>query len=159
MDEKELIERKALAFFLRLYNRKLGSKYRLLKKRESPDFEVKDAISGKRLGVEISHIFHDKKEAMMMLGRDPRNIHGIISAQDHVDIVMRILKQKADKIKRYDCDAPVILVIRDFSKVFSPRTLFDARLSFKVPSSGYSEIWYLSRTRPIDKWDKLVRIK
>jgi len=159
MDEKELIERKALAFFLRLYNRKLRTKYRLFKKRESPDFEVKDAVSGNFLGVEVSHIFHDKKEAMMMLGRDPRNIHGIISAKDHVEIVMRILKQKALKMKRYDCDAPIILVLRDFSKVFSVRSLFDVRLGFKVPSSGYKEIWYLSRSRPIDKWDRLVRIK
>ena len=159
MDEKEFIERKALAFFLRLYNRKLDTKYRLFKKRERPDFEVKDAISQKTLGVEVSHIFHDKKEAMMMMGRDPRHIHGIISAKDHVDVVMRILKQKAIKMRHYNCDAPIILVLRDFSKVFSVGILFDVRLGFKVPSSDYKEIWYLSRTRPIDKWDKLVRIK
>jgi len=159
VDEKEHLERRALAFFLRLYNRKFDAKYRLLKKREKPDFEVKDAHSDALLGVEISHIFHDKKEAMMMLGRDLDHIHGIITAQDHVDVVMRILNKKAEKMRHYICAAPVILVLRDFSKTFSPGTLFDTRLGLKVPHSGYKEIWYLSRTHPVDKWDRLVRIK
>lgn len=159
MDEKERIERKALAFFLRLYNRKFGTKFRLFKKRERPDFEIKDKITGQIRGVEVSHIFHDKKEAMMMLGRDLSHIHGIITAQDHVDVVMRILNQKAEKIRGYNCAHPIILVLRDFSKIFSAKTLFDARLGLKVPASEYIQIWYLTRTKPMDKWDKLVRIK
>jgi len=159
MDEKERIERGALAYFLRLYNRKKGSKFRLWKKRERPDFEVRDKITKKVLGVEISHIFHDKKEAMMYLGRDNSNVHGIITAQDHVDVLMRILRKKSEKVKDYDCKWPVILVLRDFSKIFDARTIFDERLGLKVPGSGYAEIWYLTRTKPIKKWDKLVRIK
>lgn len=159
MEEKERIEREALAYFLRLYNRKMGSKFRLLKKRERPDFEVRDKLSKDCLGVEISHIFHDKKEAMMFLGRDESNVHGIITAQDHVDVLMRVLKKKALKQKGYDCDWPVILVLRDFSKIFDVKTIFDERLGLKIPGSGYEEVWYLTRTRPVKKWDKLVRLK
>jgi hypothetical protein len=159
MDEKERIERKALAYFLRLYNRKAGSKFRFLRKRERPDFEVRDKVTKEVLGVEISHIFHDKKEAMMYLGRDNSNVHGLITAQDHVDVLMRVLKKKARKQKGYEFQWPTILVLRDFSKIFDARTVFDERLGLKVPASGYKEIWYLSRTRPIKKWDKLVRLK
>ncbi len=159
MGEKERIEREALAYFLRQYNRKNDTKYRCWKKRERPDFEVRDKITKETMGVEISHIFHDKKEAMMYLGRDPSHVHGIITAQDHVDVLMRVLKKKAEKVKYYPFDGPVILVLRDFSKIFDARTIFDERLGLKIPGSGYKEIWYLTRTRPVKKWDKLVRLK
>ncbi len=159
MDEKERIEREALAFFLRLYNRKHHRKFRILIKRERPDFEVKDRFTGELLGVEVSHIFHDKKEAMMMLGRDPSPIHGIITAKDHVDVLMDVLRKKAQKVRGYSCAAPVILVLRDFSRIFSAKALFDERLGLKVPASGYKQIWYLSRSRPTKKWDTLVRLK
>lgn len=159
MDEKESIERKALAYFLRLYNRQLNSKFCLNEKRERPDFEVVDKLSGRALGVEVSHIFHDKKEAMMMLGRDDSSIHGIITAQDHVDVLMRVLKKKAEKMECYSYDGPVILVLRDFSRLFDAQTIMDHRLGLKVPASGYREIWYLTRTRPVNKWDHLLRIK
>lgn len=159
MEEKERIERKALAYFLRLYNRKFRTKYHLKVKRERPDFEVRDKLSEHILGVEISHIFHDKKEAMMMLGRDMSHIHGIITAQDHVDVLMRVLKKKAEKVKGYSFDGPVILVLRDFSRLFDASAIFDPSLGLKVPASDYQEIWYLTRTRPVDKWDSLLQIK
>ncbi|MFA4875539.1 MAG: hypothetical protein WC690_09405, partial [bacterium] len=116
-------------------------------------------ISKEILGVEVAHIFHDKKEAMMLLGRDDSNVHGIITAQDHVDVVMTILKKKSEKVKDYPCEHPVLLVLRDFSRIFDARTVFDPRLGLKIPGSGYREIWYLTRTRPVKKWDKLVRLK
>ena len=159
MEEKERIEREALAYFLRLYNRRNGSKLRLLKKRERPDFEVRDRVTKEVVGVEISHIFHDKKEAMMFLGRDNSHVHGIITSQDHVDVLMRVLNKKAEKVKYYPFDGPVILVLRDFSKIFDAQTLFDARLGLKIPASSYVEIWYLSRTKPVKKWDDLVQLK
>ena len=159
MDEKEKIERRALAFFLRLYNRNLQTKYRIFEKRERPDFEVYDKLTEAHLGVEISHIFHDKKEAMMMLGRDPSQIHGIISARDHVKVLTRVLNKKAEKVKYYPFDGPIILVLRDFSKLFDAEIAFDHRLGLKVPASNYREIWYMTRTKPIKKWDKLVQLK
>ena len=159
MDEKERLERKALAYFLRLYNRKKNTKYHILLKGERPDFLVKDKITGKVVGVEISHIFHDKKEAMMMLGRDLSHIHGIITAQDHVDVLMRVLRKKAEKVKTYPFKGQIFLVLRDFSKIFAAKTLFDERLGLKIPASSYKAIWYLSRTRPIKKWDQLVQLK
>ncbi|HPQ80149.1 MAG TPA: hypothetical protein PLZ86_00275, partial [bacterium] len=158
MDEKERIEREALAFFLRLYNRRYNRKFRIFVKRERPDFEVQDRWSKEKLGVEVSHIFHDKKEAMMMLGRDPSTIHGIITAQDHVDVLMEVLRKKAQKVRGYSCGSPVILVLRDFSRIFSAKILFDERLGLKIPASGYKQIWYLSRSRPTKKWDTLVRL-
>lgn len=159
MDEKERIEREALAYFLRLYNRKFKTKYQLYVKRERPDFEIKDKISDEVMGVEVSHIFHDKKEAMMLLGRDESHIHGIISAEDHVHVFSEVLKKKAEKVKNYPYDGPVILVLRDFSMIFAARFLFDERMGLKVPASGYSQIWYLSRSKPVKKWDRMVRIK
>jgi len=159
MDEKERLERRALAFFLRLYNRKKGTKYHIFMKGERPDFLVKDKYSGKIMGVEISHIFHDKKEAMMLLGRDQSHIHGIITAQDHVDVLMRVLKKKAEKVKGYPFKGKIILVLRDFSRTFDAKTMFDPRLGLKIPLSSYVEIWYLSRSRPVKKWDRLLQLK
>ena len=159
MKEKERLERRALAFFLRLYNREFGTKYRIYKKRERPDFEVIDKYSDHILGVEISHIFHDKKEAMMFLGRDPSHFHGIITSEDHIEVVMRVLNKKEERRQYYPFDGPTILVLRDFSQIFNADALFDPRLGLKVPKSGYDEIWYLSRSKPVTKWDKIVRIK
>jgi len=159
MDEKERLERRALAFFLRLYNRQFDSKYRIHVKRERPDFEVRDKYTEDLLGVEVSHIFHDKKEAMMILGRDPSHIHGIITAEDHVHVLERVLKKKAQKFLGYSCDWPIILVLRDFNPIFDAQTIFDPRLHFMMPASGYHEVWYMTRTSPLKKWNKLVRLK
>ncbi len=159
MEEKEQLERQALAFFLRLYNRRTGKKWRLYKKRECPDFEVRYGYSGDLMGVEVSHIFHDKKEAMMMLGRDESHIHGIITADDHVRVLERVLKKKAEKFYGYDFDGPIILVLRDFSKIFDARRIFDERLRFKMPHCDYAEVYYMTRSRPEKKWDKLIRLK
>lgn len=159
IDEKERIEREALTFFLRLYNRRKGTKFRFLRKRERPDFEVIDRISGKTVGVEISHIFHDKKEAMMFMGRDPSSVHGIITAEDHVSVLVEILRKKAEKVRGYDYKGPMILVIRDYSQTFDLKTLFGYKLGLKVPRSDYREIWYLSRSKPVKKWDELVRLR
>jgi len=159
IDEKERIEREALTFFLRLYNRRKGTKFRMLNKRERPDFEVVDRISGKVLGVEISHIFHDKKEAMMFMGRDESQVHGIISAEDHVRVLVDILRKKAEKMKTFEYKGPVILVIRDYSQTFDLKTLFGYKMGLRVPRSEFKEIWYLSRSRPVKKWDELVRLR
>lgn len=159
MDEKERIEREALAYFLRLYNRTHDARYKMTVKREKPDFEIEDKQKKSHVAVEVSHIFHDKKEAMMFLGRDDSEIHGIITAEDHVKVLMRILKQKAVKIYGYDFDGPIILVIRDYSKIFNEQDLFDPKLGLKVPASKYHEIWYLSRSKPVKKWDLLVQLK
>jgi len=159
MDEKERIERDALTFFLRLYNRKKGTKFRFLKKRERPDFEIIDRASKQVMGVEISHIFHDKKEAMMFMGRDPSRVHGIITAEDHVGVLVEVLRKKAKKVKGYPFEGPIILVIRDFSRIFDVKTLFGYKLGLRVPASSYMEIWYLSRSKPVRKWDELVRLQ
>ncbi|MBN1282929.1 MAG: hypothetical protein JXA24_04065 [Proteobacteria bacterium] len=159
MDEKERIEREALTFFLRLYNRKKGTKYRFLRKRERPDFEIVERASRKVVGVEVSHIFHDKKEAMMFMGRDPSTVHGIISAEDNVKVLVDILRKKAEKVRHYPYRGPIILVIRDYSQTFDLRTLFGFKMGLKVPRSDYREVWYLSRSRPVKRWDELVRLR
>ncbi len=158
MDEKEQLERKALAYFLRLYNRKNHSKYCIVEKRERPDFLIKNQYDYTILGIEISHIFHDKKEAMMLLGRDMSHVHGIITATDHVDVLTRILKKKSEKQKMYPYQGPTLLVLRDFSPIFDANMLFDARSGLKVPASKYEEIWYVHRSHPVDKWDGLVQL-
>ncbi len=159
MEEKERIEREALVFFLQLYNKKFDTKYRLLRKRERPDFEIRDRATGKVVAVEVSHIFHDKKEAMMLLGRDESEIHGIITAEDHMKVLQRLLKLKAEKMRGYSFDGDIILLIRDYSMTFDARWLFDENLGLKIPPSDYKEIWYLGRSRPIAKWDQLLRFK
>ncbi len=159
MKEKERLERRALAFFLRLYYRKFETKYRLLEKRERPDFLVRDKISEDIVGVEISHIFHDKKEAMMMLGRSADHIHGIITAEDHVNVMMRVLQKKAEKVKQYPFDGPIMLVLRDFSALFDPQSIIDYHLGLKVPKSDYFEVWYLTRSGTAEKWDHLMQIQ
>jgi len=159
VDEKERIEREALSFFLQYYNQKRRSRFKLLRKRERPDFEIRNQGTGKTLGVEICHIFHDKKEAMMMLGRDPSNFHGIINTADHAKVVNYVLKKKAFVGQFYDCDHELILVIRDFSKLFDVHTLMKYKVGFKVPKCRFKEIWYLSRSTPEHSWDQLVRLK
>ncbi len=158
MDEKERIERAALTFFLRLYNRRTNNKFRYLEKRERPDFVVRNLKSKELLGVEISHIFHDKKEAMMFLGRDDSKFHGIITAKDHIDVLVRVLNKKAEKAKQYPYIGPMILVIRDYSRIFDASTLFNYGRGLKVPNSIYKEIWYLSRSKPVKKWDEIVQL-
>ena len=159
MNEKERIEREALTYFLRLYNRQEKTKYRFLEKRERPDFLVKDKHTKEIMGVEISHIFHDKKEAMMLLGRDPSYFHGIITTNDHIEVIKRVLLKKIDRVKYYPYKGPTILVLRDYSRIFNANTIESFELDIDVPWEYiYKEMWYLSRSQPVKKWDNLIRL-
>jgi hypothetical protein len=159
MGEKERLEREALTYFLRIYNKKRGRNYRCFERRERPDFTIRDKDGGTIIGVEISHIFHDKKEAMMILGRDPSNFHGIITTGDHGKVISYVLKKKSEKVKYYPFNGPVILVLRDFSSLFDASTIMKHTTGIKVPQSGYKEVWYLTRSNPERKWDELIRLK
>jgi len=157
--EKERLEREALTHFLRIYNKKRGRSYRCHEKRERPDFSIREKDGSAIIGVEISHIFHDKKEAMMVLGRDPSNFHGIITPEDHGKVITYVLKKKAEKMKLYPFNGPIILVMRDFSRLFDASTIMRHTTGIKVPNSGYKEVWYLTRSSPDRKWDELIRLK
>jgi len=159
MSEKERIEREALTYFLRVYNKKRGREYRCFERRERPDFSIRDKGGGTIIGVEISHIFHDKKEAMMVLGRDLSNFHGIITTCDHAKVINYVLKKKSEKVRYYPFNGPVILVLRDFSSLFDASTIMRYTKGIKVPNSGYKEVWYLTRSEPTKKWDELIRLK
>lgn len=159
MNEKERLEKEALTYFLRIYNRDHGTKFKLHKRRERPDFEIKNLNDDKIIGVEISHIFHDKKEAMMVLGRDPSNFHGIITTGDHAKVINYILTKKGEKIRFYPFKGETILVLRDFSRLFDVETILKYSVGLKVPKCGYKEIWYLTRSNPNRKWDQLIRLK
>lgn len=160
MHEKERIELEAVHHFLRIYNKKRGRAYKILEKRERPDFAIREGDAGTTVvGVEISHIFHDKKEAMMVLGRDLSNFHGIITTHDHAKVINYVLKKKSEKVKSYPFQGPVILVLRDFSSLFDASTIMKHTKGIKVPNSGYKEVWYLTRSSPTKKWDELVRLK
>jgi hypothetical protein len=157
--EKERIELEALNHFLHIYNMKRGREYAMFEKRERPDFTIRDRKGGALIGVEVSHIFHDKKEAMMVLGRDLSNFHGIITTGDHAKVINYVLKKKSEKVQGYPFDGPVILVLRDFSSLFDASTLMKHTKGIKVPPSGYKEVWYLTRSAPTKKWDELIRLK
>ena len=107
---------------------------------------------------EVSHIFHDKKEAMMIPGRDS-NFHGIINTDDHADVINYVLKKKGERVNCYPYDGPVILVIRDLSRLFDSRTIKKHTTGIKVPNCPYKEIWYLTRGHHDHKWDEIIRLK
>jgi hypothetical protein len=87
------------------------------------------------------------------------NFHGIITPDDHGKVITYILKKKAEKVRAYPFNGPVILVLRDFSRLFDASMLMLHTTGLKVPNCNYREVWYLTRSRPDRKWDELIRLK
>jgi len=137
MTEKEKLEKCAIEYFIKAYPKQL----KISKHSDKPDFTLIDKSDKLKIGVEVAHLWYDKEEAKILLGRSTQTTHGIMCANDLIKILNALLIQKADKIKGFEIHDKFFLVIRVVSPIFDKSSFDICENDIICPENEYSEIW------------------
>lgn len=144
MDEKQNLEVAACTYFLTSYNALHGSNFQIVEHRDKPDFLVEDGHTGEKLGIEVTHLFYDVKEAQMMLGRRPNELHGVMTVCDLITKLNADLAVKVDRAANYDFEGKLFLLVRVASPIFDRQDFDMYEEDINVPTlNTFAEIWLL----------------
>lgn len=158
--ENARLEKAALDWFLRGYHRRKRIRYFLVRLGDRPD-AILEAPDGSRIGVEITHLFYDRQEAEMLLGRSrTRGPHGGERFSDLLGELDRLICKKAEQIGEYRCPYPVVLVVRAASPIFSGQDFeaAEARGEIRVPEGAFHEVRLLAGDDRRPGWPWLIRL-
>ena len=154
--EKEQLEKYAVEYFIKAYSKPL----KILKHSDKPDFTLIDEGNKSKIGIEVAHLWNDKKEAKILLGRSRQTRHGIMCANDLIKVLNILLSQKASKIKGFAPHDKFFLVIRVASPVFDKSTFDMYENDIICPENEYNEIWLvLDDNNKSERWSELKCIK
>lgn len=149
-EEKAELEQAALDLFLTIYNANRDVPISVLHRQERPDFVLTDPDDNV-LGLEVTHLFYDQLEAMTLLGRSNLSIHGYEVISESLDTLNRLLKQKEEKMRKYEADYPVSLLIRNSTRIFGMSDFLKYKETIYKPD-GALHIWFLSRDGGNNEW-------
>jgi hypothetical protein len=143
-NEKTRMERAAIDLFIDIYNTNHELKYRLLYAQEKPDAVLQDSKQNK-LGMEITHLFYDEKEAKMLLGRSEPSFNGPQRLECLVDELNDLIRTKEKKKRAYSEDYPISLLIRNASPFFGMSDILSVKHLLYRPNAVFNDVWFLSR--------------
>ncbi len=154
--EKEQLEKSTIEYFVKAYPRQL----RVLEHSDKPDFTLIDENDRSKIGVEVAHLWHDKKEAKILLGRSTQTTHGVMCANDLIKVLNSLLNQKTTKINGFRPHHKFFLVVRVASPIFDKSNFDMYENDIICPKNKYSEIWLvLDDNNKNGRWSELGLIK
>lgn len=157
-DEKTALELAAVEWFLQQYNRVVNRDFKIIAKQERPDVVVQ-ASDGSLLGIEVAHLFYDGQEAKILLGRAENPVHEEEDFEFMVKQLERLLNKKLRVGQTYEWEAPLILLIRSASPLFTGADFARGIKQISAPVGIYNEIWLLARDSKINiGWQDLLRL-
>lgn len=141
------LEREAVRLFVAIYNRSNGNKLRLLYQQDKPDAVLMDS-RGRKLGLEITHLFYDQEEARQQFLHRHQSFVCVESFDHLVDELNRLVARKEGKSQGYNHEYPLGLLIRNLSLNFGWNDFDKAWDRIKPPSEAFTDIWFLARESP-----------
>jgi hypothetical protein len=148
--EKTLLEDYAINYMIEDYERQTGLKYKIISRQEGPDAIIE--VNGNRMGLEITHLYYDRDEAKILLGRSEYKKHGLERFDRFIYELNELLQKKAIKSYTYNCDYPVSLLIRNCSPIFGLSDFRNSIEHISIPDNKYLNIWFLSRDDNDSLW-------
>lgn len=149
---KKMLEREAVTLFIKLYNQTADNRLRLLYQQEKPDAVLTDS-KGRKLGVEITHLFYSELEARQMFQQDYRSMLCVESFDNLLNTLNQLVLRKEAKSVGYSSAYPLALLIRNLSPSFGWSDFNQAWDKIREPSAAFTDIWLLTRDRPAeDQW-------
>lgn len=116
--------------------------------RDRPDFEATIKETDERIGIEVTGLYQDEREAKINYneipdwGSQPLIVDSIVAALN------LLLKKKATSSQNYQFDGRMFLAIWTGSFVFNTPQDFNLILPLvSVPDTKFSEIWLVLRDR------------
>lgn len=142
MIAKRRLEREAIQLFVRQYNQTADSPLRLLYQREKPDAVLMDSL-GRKLGMEITHLFYSEEEARQLFQQRHRSFVCIDSFQHLLDGLNQQLARKEAKSAGYSRKYPLALLIRNMSPHFGWSDFNQAWDKITFSSQAFAHVWLL----------------
>lgn len=141
-EEKARLERAAMLMFIRALRLRDERDLAIYEQRERPDFWAIDEM-GRRIGVEITHLYHNEEEARFLNGRAYSDFHSITNTDELLDALNRSLQKKAPLSFNYDAPDGLILLIRVTSPQVLRATIEPHLERVLLPPSAFDEVWML----------------
>lgn len=159
MNEKENLEGAACDCFLDSYNATHACKFYIVRHQDKPDFIVQDFESGESLGIEVTHLYFDGKEAKMVLGRQPHELHGVMTLDALIQKLNADLAEKVTRAARYEYVGKLVLLIRVASPIFDKQDFEMYADDICVPElNTFAEIWLLFYSQETKTYSDLMQI-
>ena len=162
MTEKEKLEIAACSTFLVTYNRDSKSDFKIdddRDKKDKPDLLIKDSKTEEVIGVEVSHLYYDKKEAKMLLGRSTEKNHGLMNSDSAIKELNSLLNKKVKQAENYNYDKKLFLVIRVTLIIFNKDTFDMFNDKITIPENNFDQIWLNFYDRSIQDWGVLKKLQ
>lgn len=156
-EEKARLERAAMLMFQRALRLRHERELHILEQRERPDFMAENE-AGRRVGVEITHLYHSEEEARFLNGRSYTDIHPITTVDLLLDALNKGLQKKSVLSYGYDSFDDLILVVRVTPPFVQKQTLIEQHARIIVPPSAFGEIWMLFYDPDHLDWADLLRL-
>ena len=160
MDERERLELAACNCFLDSYNTRHQTNFQIVDHRDKPDFLVQNSHTSETLGIEVMHLYHDSKEAQMVLGRRPNELHGVMTISGLIAKLNSDLSEKVERAAKYDFNGKMVLLVRVTSPIFDRQDFDMFEDEIGVPSpNNFVEIWLLFRNQATGTYSDLKQIQ
>jgi len=162
---KEAAEAAILERFMITYQKRFGHAFTRIKHQDKPDFAVRNPITKERIGIEVTSVYQNDKEARIQNGAAEPWDEYETSIDELLLSINTQLSKKARKSKQYMFNGRMFLVIWLGSLAFNQKTDMDLiRPRFIIPKNQFAEIWliitengddspllYPLQTRPVSK--------
>lgn len=158
--DKKKLERHAVDLFVDRFYNIFGAKYKILELRERPD-ALLETERGKKIGVEIAHLFRNQDEARFLLGKAEKiELYFELAEnyEDHLIALNQLLKKKERVMGKYEVDFPIVLLIRSATPdlTYNKMKLLEEKLY--IPKNC-EDIWLLLDDDKEHDWRSLVKLK
>lgn len=161
MDEKMLLEKQAAVYLIYALSNLTGHSYKFISHSDKPDIVLKNTITRRYIGVEITHLFYDDEEARTLLGRsDGKDIlFRPMSIRHYINRLNQLLDKKAKKSNNYKYYHELALAIRVASPVFDRNDFERFEKYINIPESKFDYIWLLFYNFDNYKWGFVKTLK
>ena len=141
---KEAAEAAILERFMIAYQKQFGHSFTRIRHQDKPDFAVRNPLTKERIGIEVTGVYQNDKEARIQNGASEPWDDYETSIEELLRSINTRLTKKARKSKKYEFNGRMFLVIWLGSRAFNQKAHMDLiRSRFVIPKNKFSEIWLI----------------
>lgn len=141
---KEAAEVAILNRFMIAYQKQFGHSFTRIQHQDKPDFAVRNPLTKEQIGIEVTSVFQNDKEARIQNGAAEPWDDYETSIEELLRSINTRLSKKAKKSKKYEFNGRIFLVIWLGSLAFNQKIHMDLiRSRFVIPKNKFSEIWLI----------------
>ncbi len=121
---------------------------------------ARDTKSGEKIGIEVTHLFFDSREAKMLLGRSTGGTHGTMTISELIERLNDLLAQKITQTAKYNFEGRLFLLVRVASPIFDKKDfeIFEDEITF--PSGNVlDEVWLLFWNQTTQTYSDLKQVQ